>query len=81
VKLKDFLKLPPEHTIEFDDGRELHRDIALNGATGLSEGQAKLLEDYLAQSLLYQTVEPTLIENLEAALKQLQERRIEKNVK
>jgi len=75
MKLKEFINLPPQHEISFDDGQELHKDIALNGVSILKPEQASLLIDYLEACLLHQSVETDLINNLEAVIIELKKSR------
>ncbi len=81
MRLQDFLNLPSEHAISFEDGQQLHKDIALNGSAGLSNEQSDRLQTYLEICLLHQTVESDRINVLEAICKDLQSRDNEKLVK
>lgn len=66
MRLQDFLNLPPEHTISYEEARKLHEDIALKGSAGLSKAQSDRLREYLEVCLLHQAVEPELVEKMEA---------------
>lgn len=71
MKLQEFIKLNPEHDISFEDGQELHKDIALNGTEVLKSEQAILLCEYLEKCLLHRSVEPSLINKLESTVLEL----------
>ncbi len=71
MKLKKFIDLPPEHTISFEEGQELHKDIALNGVPPLKSDKILLLLEYLDSCLLHQSVEPGLIRKLELTVLEL----------
>lgn len=71
MKLQEFIKLHPEHEISFEDGKELHRDIALNGIEKLKAEQAFLLCEYLEKCLFHQSVESSLINKLESTVMEL----------
>ena len=72
MRLQDFLNLPSEHTISFEDGQKLHKDIALRGSAGLSKEQSDRLRTYLEICLLHQTVEPDQIDKLDEICRDLQ---------
>jgi hypothetical protein len=72
MRLHEYLNLPAEHSISFEDGRKLHEDIALNGCGELSKEQSNRLQTYLENCLLYQTIEPRLVDNLKAICADLQ---------
>ncbi|GEM_PF-3813203 len=71
MKLQEFIKLHPEHNISFEDGQELHKDIALNGTEVLKSEQAILLCEYLEKCLLHRSVELSLINKLESTVIEL----------
>ena len=71
MNLQDFLNLPPEHVISFEDVQELNKSIVLNGSAGLTEEQSLRLREYLEVCLLHQAVDPALRKNLETISKEL----------
>ena len=66
MKIDEFLTLPPEHTITYEDGQELHKSIASNGITGLNREQSLRIMEYLDVCLLHGVVDRDLIDELEA---------------
>jgi hypothetical protein len=66
MNLSEFLNLSPDHTISFEDGKELHEEIALKGSAGLSSEHSLRLHEYLEVCLLHQTISPALRCKLQA---------------
>lgn len=73
MRLQDFLNLPPEHTVPYEDGRELHEDIARNRFAALSTEQSDRLLKYLEVCLLHKAVDPELEEKIEAVYSHLKD--------
>lgn len=78
MRLQEFLNLRPEHSISYEDGRELHEDIALNGCVAMSKEQCCHLKNYLEVCLLHQSVEPELVNKLETVFNVLRDQEGEK---
>lgn len=71
MTLNEFFNLPPEHAISFEDGNELHKEIILKGAVGLSKEESMRLQEYLEVSLLHRTVSPSFRNKLEEICEEL----------
>ena len=71
MNIQEFLNLPPEHTISFEDSKELHKEIALKGLAGLSNKHAVRLQEYLELCLLHRTVSPALRNKLQTICEDL----------
>ena len=80
MKLKEFIDLPPEHTISFEESQELHKDIALSGVSTLKSDKISLLLEYLDSCLLRQSVEPALVSKLELVVIELRQNMNKPNV-
>lgn len=66
MNLQEFLNLPPEHTITYEDAQELQKSIASNGCAGLKTEQSLRILEYLDVCLLHEVVDRDLRDSLEA---------------
>jgi len=74
MRLYDFLNLPNEHNISFEDGQALHKDIVLNGVDKLNTDQSRRLRDYLEACLVHESVEPDMLTSLDEIYELLKKR-------
>ena len=74
MNLSEFLNLSPGHTISFEDGKELHEEIALKGLSGMSREHSLRLHEYLEVCLLHQTISPDLRYRLQGICNELRGR-------
>lgn len=71
MNLQDFLKLHPDHTISFNEGKDLHKDICKQMPIYLTNDQSCRLKEYLESCLLYKSIEQNLINELEFICKNI----------
>lgn len=65
MTLYEFFNVPAGHDISYEDGIELHKEIAKTGPKGLSDEDSERLLEYLEACLLHQSVSPDLVNTLQ----------------
>jgi len=68
MKLREFLTLPDEFTIDSRNGDELHEDISINGIPDLDKESTSKLIDYLERCLAFGQVSSKNIIGVEREL-------------